>query len=115
MSLCRTQSACSTAAPRARPVSRRRVVMAAANTEVPPNVAEARAWIAAWRAKQQQAAAPAASSGNGTGKAGKAAAAPAGGKLAAASSADGTLVFTADQLKAVSYADVLKGKGGKKK
>lgn len=98
--------------------ARRRVVAAAkakgqkAYTDVPPNVAEARAWIAAWRAKQQQ---PAAASGNGNGN-GKAAAAPAaaqrGGKFgASASFSDGTMVFTADQLKSVDYSDVkLKGK-----
>jgi hypothetical protein len=84
--------------------------MAAASTDVPPNVAEARAWIAAWRAKQQQ---PAAASGNGAKpaaaakSAGKGAAKVAGGKFgASASFSDGTLVFTADQLQSVDYGDV---------
>jgi hypothetical protein len=98
-------------------------VLAVASTEVPPNVAEARAWIANWRAKQGAAPA-AAANGNGTAAAakpaGKKAAAPAkaaGGKFGAASSmADGTLVFTADQLQSVDYSDVkLAGKAGKKK
>lgn len=90
--------------------------MAAAKTDVPPNVAEARAWIAAWRAKQQQQ--PAAASGNGASAApaakpaaakgaGKGAAKSAGGKFgASASFSDGTLVFTADQLQSVDYGDV---------
>lgn len=87
---------------------------AVASAEVPPNVAEARAWIAAWRAKQQQ---PAAASSNGkpAAAAPKPAAAKKAGKGAgkfgaSASMADGTLVFTADQLQAVNYSDIkLKG------
>lgn len=121
----RKASQFSTAAPKASQPSRRRVVLAVASTEVPPNVAEARAWIANWRSKQGAAPA-AAANGNGTAAAAKpagkkaAAAAPAkaaGGKFGAASSmADGTLVFTADQLQSVDYADVnLAGKAGKKK
>lgn len=94
--------------------ARRRVVAAAkakgqkAYTDVPPNVAEARAWIAAWRAKNQQATS-AAASGNGTSKAASApkAAQRGSGKFgASASFSDGTMVFTADQLQSVDYADV---------
>ena len=95
--------------------TRRVVVRAAAKTEVPPNVAEARAWIAAWRAKQGQQPKPA--SGNGKPAAAAApkatkAAKGAGGKFGAASAMpDGTLVFTAEQLTSVDYSDVkLKGK-----
>lgn len=103
----------------AAPPRRRVVVAAASSTQVPPNVAEARAWIAAWRAKQGQAAA--ASNGNGNGAAPAAPATPtkaagksAGGKFGGAAAADGTVVFTADQLMAVNYSDV-KLKQGKKK
>lgn len=113
MSLRRMQAACTPAGSRATQPARRRVVMAAASTDVPPNVAEARAWIAAWRAKQQK---PAAASGNGNGTsaapaAAKSAPAPkaaagAGKFGASASFSDGTLVFTADQLQAVNYSDV---------
>jgi hypothetical protein len=92
------------------------VLVRAAATDVPPNVAEARAWIAAWRAKQAGGAAPAAAangaSSNGMPKAatnGRPAAAGGGGKFtASASFSDGTLVFTADQLQSVNYGDVLK-------
>lgn len=109
MSLRTAQPAC---APQLQP-ARRRVIAAAkakgqkAYTDVPPNVAEARAWIAAWRAKQQQPAS-AAASGNGTSKAASAPkAAQRGSKFgASASFSDGTLVFTADQLQSVDYSDV---------
>jgi hypothetical protein len=98
-------------------------VTAAASSEVPPNVAEARAWIAAWRAKQQQGgAAVPASNGNGASSAAKPAAAAArapakgaGGKFgASASFSDGTLLFTAADLASVQYTDV-KLKGSTKK
>lgn len=39
--------------------SRRLTVRVAASSDVPPNVAEARAWIAAWRSKQGRMAPPA--------------------------------------------------------
>jgi hypothetical protein len=104
-----------TAQPACAPQPARRHVIAAAKakgqkayTDVPPNVAEARAWIAAWRARQQQPAS-AAASGNGTSKAAAAApkAAQRGSKFgASASFSDGTLVFTADQLQSVDYSDV---------
>lgn len=115
----RVHHAPSAAAPRS-VQSRLLVVRAAASsTDVPPNVAEARAWIAAWRAKQQ----PQQGGASGNGKPAAAAAAPpkaaaapkaakGAGKFAAASSMpDGTLVFTAEQLSAVKFSDVkLKGK-----
>jgi hypothetical protein len=102
-----------TAQPACAPQPARRHVIAAAKakgqkayTDVPPNVAEARAWIAAWRAKQQPASA--AASGNGTSKAASAPkAAQRGSKFgASASFSDGTMVFTADQLQSVDYSDV---------
>lgn len=105
--------------------SRRTTVRVAASTDVPPNVAEARAWIAAWRSKQGRMAPPAEVAAptptNGTGKS-KKAAKPASAEARAAAPAppsqpkhkfgpsksfdDGTLVFTADQLTAVKYKDV---------
>ncbi|KAF6260822.1 hypothetical protein COO60DRAFT_849275 [Scenedesmus sp. NREL 46B-D3] len=140
------------AAARPTRLTRQRCVVASASGDVPPNVAEARAWIAAWKAKQQgaSAAAPAAepvaaevatAGSNGKGKnnrrrkstgTGKAAAEPApaaapkaaapaaaaeaapapapepANKLAATALKDGTLVFTADQLKSIGYSDVMK-------
>lgn len=94
---------------------------AAARSEVPPNVAEARAWIAAWRAKQQQQGAAPSSNGNGASAAAPAqpaaARAPAkgAGKFgASASFSDGTLLFTAADLASVQYTDV-KLKGSNKK
>jgi hypothetical protein len=80
-------------------------------SEVPPNVAEARAWIAAWRAQQGKAAAPpAASNGNGAAQPAAVKAKAGGGAKAGAKAADGTLVFTAEQLQAVSYDQLLKKK-----
>jgi hypothetical protein len=81
--------------------SKQRLRVVAKASEVPPNVQEAREWIAAWRAKQgksKPSEAPAAPSGNG--------------KLAPVKSfKDGTLLFTADSLAAVKYDDIkLKGK-----
>lgn len=112
--------------------SRRPSIRVAASSDVAPNVAEARAWIAAWRSKQGRMAppaeaaapAPAPTPTNGKGKsktaatavAPVAAAAPPAAKAAPAKSQskfgpsksfdDGTLVFTADQLTAVKYTDV---------
>lgn len=126
------------AAARPTRLTRQRCVVASASGDVPPNVAEARAWIAAWKAKQQgsAAAAPAAAEvatagsngkgsgrrrkSTGTGKAAAEAAAPAAvaeaaapaakpaNKMAATALKDGTLVFTADQLKSIDYTDVMK-------
>lgn len=130
------------AAARPTRLTRQRCVVASASSDVPPNVAEARAWIAAWKAKQQgaaaaaPAAAPAAAEvatagsngkgsgrrrkSTGTGKAAAEAAAPAAvaeaaapvakpaNKMAATALKDGTLVFTADQLKSIDYTDVMK-------
>lgn len=93
---------------------------AAASSEVPPNVAEARAWIAAWRAKQQQQGAAPSSNGNGASAepakpaAARAPAKGAGKFGASASFSDGTLLFTAADLASVQYADV-KLKGSNKK
>lgn len=115
-------------------LARQRVVSAAASSEVPPNVAEARAWIAAWRAANEVAPAVEGPAGNGVpsrrrapkakaaeaaaaeapaveepaAAAGEAPAAPQNKFGAAQSMADGTLVFTADQLKSVEYNEVLK-------
>jgi hypothetical protein len=88
------------------PAARQRVVSRAA-AEVPPNVAEARAWIAAWRARQQRAAAPA----KGSKQAPKPAAAKPPNKMAPSRSfQDGTLLFTAEALSSISYKEAaLKG------
>jgi len=100
----RAQAGVLRAAPQAR--LRRSVRAAASSSDVPPNVQEARAWIAAWKAKQQGSAKPASSAGNG-------AVAPKGkpegpkGKLGPSKSfSDGTLLFTADSLSAVQYKDI---------
>jgi hypothetical protein len=78
---------------------------------VPPNVQEARDWIAAWKAKQQGSAKPASSSNNGAAPP-KAKPTEPKSKLGPAKSfSDGTMLFTADSLSAVQYKDIkLKGK-----
>lgn len=112
--------------------SRRPSVKVAASAEVPPNVQEARAWIAAWRAKQvrmapaevaSQAPVSAPAHTNGKSKNNKEPKAAATASQAAPAAPtpsakpnnkygpsrsfdDGTLVFTADQLTSVKYSDV---------
>jgi hypothetical protein len=88
--------------------ARQRVVRTQAAADVPPNVAEARAWIAAWRARQQRA--PAAAKAPKQAAKAAAAAKPPSKMAPSRSFQDGTLLFTAETLSSISYKEVaLKG------
>lgn len=101
-------------------VPRRCVVVRASSADVPPNVLEAREWIARWRARQAAegngAAAPAAApqASAKPSKSSKPAAAP---SQWGSVKPDGTIVFTSTQLKdaktSQDAADALKSKGKK--
>ncbi|GBF96279.1 hypothetical protein Rsub_09074 [Raphidocelis subcapitata] len=108
----RSSSAAARAAAAPRPArAPRRLVRVSASADKPSNVAEAEEWVARWRAKQGAAAAPRwrAEQGAAAAAAAPAAAAAgkAGGKLSPCKSfSDGTIMFTAESLKKVSFDDV---------
>jgi hypothetical protein len=88
----------------------RRLVRAAVSAEKPANVTDAEEWVARWREKQADDATPRwKKDGNGKGsdEDEPAANGKANGKLSPCKSLpDGTLLFTADSLKKVSFNDV---------
>lgn len=100
---------CHRVAPTARPARPSIAVRAAqSGSDVPPNVAEARAWIAAWRAKHQQTSkAPATSpNGNGNGQSShNGVVAPAATVAAPQMLKDGSMIFSAEALQAKNYND----------